>query len=212
MIESACTEERFLRDIASHEMTIIRDEGVSRHIRFRRPDSINMYFDLITWPGSLCYTGDMGTFVFSRLDDMFEFFRVEPSYKLRDGNTLFVNPGYWGEKLQSISRFGGFREYSEERFKKRVKDHFDSYWEDSENEEEKLECWQEIKEDVLICADEEHRAYQAAYDFSHGEFIFQDFFDGGGTEAYTFHFLWCCYALAWGVKVYDASKEIDSDS
>ena len=37
-----CTEERFLRDVANHEMTIIRDEGVNRHIRFKNPGGARM--------------------------------------------------------------------------------------------------------------------------------------------------------------------------
>lgn len=70
-------EQRFLNDVANHEMIIIRDDGVNRHVRFKRPNSSCMYFDLITWPGHLCYTGDMGSYVFRRLEDMFEFFRTD---------------------------------------------------------------------------------------------------------------------------------------
>ncbi len=31
-----------------------------------------------------------------------------------------------------------------------------------------------------------------------------------GCKEYTFHFLWCCYAIAWGIKTYDESKTTDS--
>lgn len=34
---SECTEERFLKDVAQHEMTVLRDDGVSRHLRFQNP-------------------------------------------------------------------------------------------------------------------------------------------------------------------------------
>ena len=37
----------FLRDVATHELTIIRNEGLYRHLRFSRPGSSCMYFDLI---------------------------------------------------------------------------------------------------------------------------------------------------------------------
>lgn len=33
-------------------------------------------------------------------------------------------------------------------------------------------------------------------------FEFVDFFDGS-MNRFTFHFLWCCYALAWGINKYD---------
>lgn len=49
----------------------------------------------------LCYTGDMGTYVFQRLTDMFEFFRTDREYKKRNGGKLAVNLSYWGEKLQA---------------------------------------------------------------------------------------------------------------
>lgn len=81
-----CTEKRFLGDVAKHQMTILRDDGVNRHVRFKQPNSSNMFFDLITWPGCLCYTGDMGTYVFRRLEDMFEFFRTDREHQhLKDG-------------------------------------------------------------------------------------------------------------------------------
>ena len=67
--------DQFTSDIAQHQMQVIRDDGVSRHLRFKRPNTMCMHFDLLTWPGYLCYTGDMGTYVFRRLEDMFPFFR-----------------------------------------------------------------------------------------------------------------------------------------
>ena len=62
------TVARFQHDIATHQVVILRDDGVYRHIRFKRPTTMCMHFDLVTWPGYLCYSGDMGCFVFSRLD------------------------------------------------------------------------------------------------------------------------------------------------
>ena len=48
------------------------------------------------------------------------------------------------------------------------------------------------------------------YEFSHRIedrwFMFDDFFDGSMTR-FSFRFLWCCYALAWGINTYDKSKE-----
>jgi len=111
------TEASFLKDVATHEMQLLRDDGVYRHLRFKRPGTVCMYFDLITWPGFLCYTGDMGTFVFTRLRDMFEFFRTDREYAQRRGDRqLFVNHGYWSEKLVAVDsqrRNGSAMEFSE---------------------------------------------------------------------------------------------------
>ena len=53
-MNDVCTEQRFLTDAAQHEMTIIRDDGVHRHIQFKRPGTRCYQFDLIRWPGYLC--------------------------------------------------------------------------------------------------------------------------------------------------------------
>ena len=65
MVESIHpTEQEFLNDVRGHAMTILRDDGVHRHLRFKKPGSGTYWFDLITWPGTLCIDGDMGTYVF----------------------------------------------------------------------------------------------------------------------------------------------------
>lgn len=84
------TEERFLRDVAKHEMTIVMDNGIHRNVVFKNPDGSNMWFGLQTWPNNLCFYGDMGTFVFNRMDDMFAFFR-----KGVDGDPIYINTRYW---------------------------------------------------------------------------------------------------------------------
>ncbi len=220
MRDYACTEERFLTDISKHEMTVLREDGVHRHIRFKRPGESAYWFDLITWPGTLCIDGDMGTHVFRRLEDMFEFFRTDRDW-LKDGATLAINPSYWGEKLQATSNFGKFKEFSADRFRERVKHHFDNWCEekapDSEEadqveidefDELKQSLWDEIEDEVLRNAyDGETRAIDAALGFHNDEadFNFEDAWEWGCQE-YTFHFIWCCYAIAWGVKTYDEAK------
>jgi hypothetical protein len=212
MTKYQCSEGRVLQDLVSHEMHVIRDDGAHRHLRFKRPDSSTYWFDLITWPGTLCIDGDCGTYVFRRLEDMFEFFRTDRAYALRNGNKLAINPGYWGEKLQSISRFGeGFKEFSEQRFRDAVKDEFDMWVEGEEpNEETKAALWEELEDRVLSYAsDGAHDAVRAAMDFepddSEVRFDMRDFY-GHRLEDYTFHFIWCCYAIAWGIQLYDETQ------
>src|SRR3954463_11871038 len=83
---------RFARDTADHQMTIVHDDGLYRHLRFRNPNRTwNYWFDLITYPGGLTFQGDGESFTFRRLEDMFEFFR-QPA-------NATINPSYWGEKL-----------------------------------------------------------------------------------------------------------------
>ncbi|MDD2664417.1 MAG: hypothetical protein PHD19_11755 [Dechloromonas sp.] len=217
--EHICPEARFLKDVAEHEMIVIRDDGVHRHIRFQKPGTYCMHFDLITWPGYLCYTGDMGTYVFSRLDDMFEFFRTDREHqRLRDGRTLAINPGYWGEKLQAVERCGDdgrYREFSEDKFARAVIGDLVEWVRSHAYEttkEERRELWDAVVSDV-IGADGDSGGYRkqcAAHDFNHRvnrrvEFYFQDFWENNVMD-YTHGFIWCCYALAWGVAKYDEAK------
>lgn len=209
-----CTEDQFLQDAAQHVMTVIRDDGVHRHLRFRKapPAGSEYWFDLITWPGSLCIDGDMGTYVFRRMDDMFEFFRTDREYLERQGRKLGINPQYWGEKLQATANHGGHKEFSEEFFKEAVQSEFDA-WVESEGPctELKMELWEELSDRVLSCASDGHiRAVDAAVAFESDntevDFEMRDFW-GRRLEDYTFHFIWCCYAIAWGIKTYDDTKK-----
>jgi len=206
-----CEEERFLSDVAQHKMVVVRDDGVNRHLRFKKSGTYDMHFDLITWPGYLCYTGDMGTYVFRRLDDMFEFFRTDRKYMERKGLQLAINPGYWCEKLQSISRYGkGYEEFDADCFREVVKQDFEE-WVESEqpSDDARAEVWADIEDEVLSCADDgEVRATDAAINYQNREhqFQFRDFWEHRLTR-YAYHFIWCCYAIAWGIKTYDEASE-----
>ncbi len=193
------TEESFLRDVAEHQMQILRDDGVYRHIRFKQPGTSDMHFDLITWPWRLCYTGDMGTFVFQRLEDMFVFFRTD---RHRDKPGLHTNPGYWSEKVEAADRHDGIKEYRAEKFRRRITE-----WLDDAGASPELR--EAVEDEVLSCADEgEYEARRAVRDFDHedGADIFTDFWEIDLTE-YTHRFMWCCYALAWGIQKYDDAKK-----
>lgn len=210
-------EQSFLKDVATHQLHIILDDGVYRHIRFKRPESGCMHFDLVTWPGYLAYSGDMGCYVFSRLNDMFEFFRTDREYSQRDGRQLRINLGYWAEKLQAVdgSRHqASATEFSFEKFSRVICDiRMDWMRNGGLSKDDRRDLWEAVREQVLDKAEDgdEHVAYNAANEFwekYHGRtFQFQDLWDYNFTE-YTYRFVWCCYALAWGIKFYDEAKAL----
>lgn len=212
---SNCDEARFLRDVEKHEMTIIRDDGVNRHLRFKTPGTSCYYFDIVTWSGHLCYTGDMGTFVFSRIDDMFAFFRMDDHDWNKNPNGLSINPGYWSEKLLAADRNDGVEEWDEDEFTRRVNEVRVGWmrWAKSLgiSKEYRRELWEAVDRKVLEEPSNGHVCVAAIWNFYHttsdGErFEFVDFFDGS-MHKFTLRFLWCCYALAWGINMYDKSKE-----
>ncbi len=191
----------FLKDIVKHEMRVIRDDGVQRHLRFQRPGTMCMHFDLITWPGHLCYTGDMGTYVFSRLPDMFEFFRESD-----ESRRYQISMSYWAEKVIAQDR-DGIMEFSPALFRADVRDYFDQFDAsgDGWSDERKADLWDAIDAEVIGVSDDgEHFAWAALYEFEHDGFRFIDW--ERRCEKFTNRFTWCCCALRWAISVYDAAK------
>lgn len=194
--------DQFTGDIALHQMQVIRDDGVHRHLRFQRPGTMCMHFDLLTWPGYLCYTGDMGTYVFRRLHDMFRFFR-----RGENRGQYHIDLRYWAEKLEAADRCDGVRKWTPEKFMAEVRDYFEQHTSDDEDypAERRAALWQEIDEQVCAAADDsEHHAWVALWEFEHDRFRFQDW--ERDCKVWTHRFLWCCYALEWAIDTYDAQK------
>jgi hypothetical protein len=194
--------ERFKADVSQHAVTVLRDDGVYRHLRCSA-GSYHMQFDVVTWPGHLCYSGDMGSFVFARLPDMFEFFRG------RTGAT--VDRGYLAEKAVAADKSDGIRAFSSELFRAAVEDDFDQFVLDRElAKDEAAQLWEAIEDDVLSCDTTEHDAVEAAMSFrwdgrssDKGREVFCDFWERRLQE-YTGRFVWCCYAIPWAISEYDS--------
>lgn len=188
------TEESFLKDVSKHVMTVVRDDGVHRHLRFKQPESSNMFFDIVTYPHFLVYSGDMGCYVFSRINDMFEFFRGSADGSLR------INLGYWSEKLEATDKPDGHERYEPDA----LREHLEAWLKEQEVDEDLRE---RIEDEVLSYADDgEVRARDAMTSFQYeGRYPFQDSWECDFTE-YTYRFVWCCYALAWAIRTYDAAR------
>lgn len=218
--------ERFKGDTAGHEMTVLHDDGLYRHLRFRRPDRGSYWFDLITWPGNLTVNGDCGTFTFSRVEDMFEFFR---GYR--------VNPQYWAEKIRGETRV---KSYSEDRFRQQVKEdaadaeeeypglsaaveerfygvlaEWDTGYEDGARRA--LDEFRYVPEGALCpaCSEDGESvalvrkpAYSDTLKCPEGcgtkveSFAFTDTVDWDLSD-WDWTFLWCCHAIVAGISQYD---------
>jgi hypothetical protein len=198
--------ERFQRDVAGHTVTVLRDDGLYRHLRCANGGSYCMSFDVVTWPGYLCYAGDMGCYVFTRIRDMFEFFRGR--------HTAMVDRGYLAEKCVAGDKPDGVREYGEALFEAAVRSDFETFTEEGWTAEGKEALWENIKDEVLIFAgDGLQRAVQAAQDFEFYDAdsgkmrtVFHDFWEHR-LEDYTARFWWCCYAIPWAIARYDTIEK-----
>lgn len=188
---TSVTEQSFLKDVHEHRMTVLHDTGLYRHLRFQKPGTVIGQFDIVTWPGHLSFSGDMGSYVFARLADMLEFFRGAPA------GAIEVNLAYWAEKCQAADRDSGIKEYRPERFREEIERWLDE-------SEASPECRAEVRASVLAFADEgEYAAREAAEGFEHEGFEFADFWEAD-CQDWTARYVWCCFAIAWAVRKYDA--------
>lgn len=213
------TQESFREDVANHKMKVLLNQGNYRHLLFQAPQTSNQYFEIVTFPGTLVYVGDMGSFVFQRIEDMFQFFRT------RSQTNLDINPSYWGEKLESVDRDGrnsGHKIFSPSVFRSRVEEtvaewivEFQGPYDADESEidtarKEFEDGLRNAVEEDIDSEDGEQEAHRSLsefmFEFGGVKYEFHDTWEWDCRD-YTGRFLWCCYALAWGIQQYDKSKE-----
>ena len=192
--EADRVKKHFDKDTAVHSMEVIKDDGEFRHLKFSRNGSSVYQFCLTTWPGYLCISGDMGDFVFSRLRDMFTFFRGDHG----------INPHYWAEKVKA----GVTHEWSQELFERNVKEHVMCQFYDSF-----LKCrkaMRSVKENIFDHNDGEWESVEAIHSWNDPDktgLQFDDFWEYDCKD-YTYCYLWCCYAIVWGIQRYDLYKGV----
>ena len=188
------TYDRFRRDVADHQLTVVHDQGLYRHLRFRNPKSFMYWYDLVTFPGSLVIKGDMGTHIFTREEDMFGFF-----------GTGDINPSYWAEKTPDWGRGPGIKEYRPTIFESTILSMSGDFVREHTVLDTALFVSQ-INHGILEEKDDYHAAVRAASDFSwNGHEVFPEIHGMDFTE-YTEQFLWSCLAIPYGIRHYRATK------
>lgn len=192
-------KDRFLKDIVNHSMTTIRDDGVYRHLIFSNNGSSVYRFEIITWPGYLAYTGDMGAFVFSRTNDMFSFFR---------NSRKEINLHYWAEKVVAENRHEGIEKFSIDEFRENVLGSTRSHLSLEDTEEIPAEIMEEIQ--PLLDSEDWIDAICTIRDFRSDKIDFNDWWEFRNNR-YTYEFVWCCYALVWAIEQYDASTQANTE-
>ena len=196
---------RFIRDVSSHRLEVIRDDGLYRHLRCSRPTTRAYSFDIVTWPGYLTVTCDMGTWTFSRITDMFEFFGGFTE-------SFYINPGYWSEKF--VSGAGGSRydtpcfEFDEDRFEKKLTAWLEEYLADCDDDHDR-----DMAKDAVdgLVSEGFRNAWMAGQAVNDAYFPADvsswDILEGmGDMQTYSHHYLWICYAIAWGIERYNNKK------
>lgn len=181
-----------------HVMTVLRDDGLYRHLRFSKPNTGSYRFDLLTWPGYLTITGDMGCYTFTRLPDMFEFF------------IGYINTDYWAEKIADGGR-ASVKTHDEDQFKAWL---IQDFWEGSRDMDatEARLWWEALRSDVF------NDAYMGDQDSCHAvlreldlngmnipaEHYMNDW--DKTWNAYEWQFEFCLAAIVTGIRTYQAHK------
>lgn len=208
---STPAKESFLRNVEQHLLTIENDDGINRCLLLKAPDTGNQHFRITTWKDHLCISGDMGTFVFSRIADMFEFFR-------NDSHHWGINPCYWAEKVEGQSVYGGgIREYNHDAVKRELAKRRDQHVADLLDGvgligmvQEKIDAAKEAVADFLEwCEPCEWDAVSRINNWDAddaGGMDLDNFWCDTTTTQFTYHYLWCCHAIVWAIRQYDAAK------
>jgi len=195
---------RFASDTTNHTLTVLRDDGLYRHLRFKAPGTGFYWFDLVAWPGHPAFVGDVAPgYVFAHTDDMFGFFRASKHD---------ISPSYWAEKV--VTGRDGIKVYSEDRLRQVVTDDLDHLGEDCPPGLREA-AQREVLDDPEVHYEDGARQALDAFQFEHmvftgtgrkrATFRFTDTWEWDLTD-WDWAFLWCCHAIRWGIGQYDAAK------
>lgn len=203
--------QQYLDWTKNHRMTILQDAGMYRHIHMANPKGSNYSFSVTTIPGYLIFTGDMGSYVFSRLRDMFEFHRIK-----WDRETPTIDYRYWAEKCEASAKHGGTKEFDESAFKQAaIREFWNHDWPDHKTRRDE---WALYIRDIIsaghhdggeaIRAMMDYRYHRhSTYDWgdSKSEDVnpFYDFYEHGEFSKPSFRLKWACWAIAHTIRDYD---------
>ncbi|WP_162802098.1 hypothetical protein [Ornithinimicrobium murale] len=196
--------------VDGHDMTVLHEDGLYRHIRFATPGTSIGSFDLVTWPGHLAISGDLGSgWTFRREEDMFAWFAntYRAGYMVPAGH---INPSYWSEKLAGSRR--DYEGFSEDKFTADVNAMVDSaITRHALDDGDAAELRQETQDEVLDHAHsyDTNSAYDVlssfrpeALDFGGSRPTLTNDVDPEVWDDCDHHFLMACHAILWGVRKY----------
>jgi hypothetical protein len=186
--------DRFKRETADHQLTVLHDHDGYRHLRYEDPQRIgNHRFDLITWPNGMTIRADGPTFTLSLYPtaDLFDMVRGSS----HDGG---INPGYW----QELVRAGKLRDWSQDKF---------CAWltaKAAADEAAHPGLSEAVREQILE-SDEHNLEYEdgartAVAWFDHDGYELR--FPAGWEQSFddwSWEWLWACHALVRGIAEYD---------
>ncbi|ANE05486.1 hypothetical protein ccrud_14185 (plasmid) [Corynebacterium crudilactis] len=186
-----------------HELTIIREDGVYRHLRVATPGTNTYAWEIVTWPGHLAISGDVGDgYTFSRLYDMFDFFNPHAT---TNDTMPSIDFHYWAEKLGFAQR-GTEKRFSPEQFLHRVREAAEAYAKEyDKNIDVEALCTQASHH-----TDNEYTAREWARD--EDTVLSQDFYWEADFSVYDHHYVTACFAIADTIRRYNDVKKTPQEN
>ncbi|MCX5103448.1 hypothetical protein [Streptomyces sp. NBC_00439] len=135
----------FLHETAEHELVMLHDDGLYRHLRIQKPGIHAWSWALTTWPGHLATSGDVADgYMFARLMDMLDFFDItKRDHDYYSDGAPYIDFRYWAEKICG-GRAHEMRKYDSDIFLQHVEDAL------NEDEELGLEAQAEYEEIIEV--------------------------------------------------------------
>lgn len=197
--------DQFTSDARDLDYTLAHNDGPYRHLRL---DGIMSHTSIITWPGHLWIGADHGAWTFARTDDMLRFFHhADPTY---------INPGYWGEKLQGGPVSGNCvtEEYDEDTWRTLIRQHSGHDHTGLDDDDQAL-----LTAAIDALLDRHNWDYPGAHaeTATHATRNFKARLTADKTWHFTdswewnlntpsHHFLWTCYALQHATHLYYTTR------
>lgn len=182
----------------THQMSVLLDhpETGHRHLRFARPDSSLWAFDVITWPGRLVFTGDIGHYVFAGIaGDTLAFF----------GHGADIHPDYWAEKVRAgVAR----SDFNAVVFEHSVREALEEYRSDLSSTEHDLLVETALEDIGFACDVESARFALDSFYWTNDDGDVRVSLDALDVDmgGYDHFYLLACHALRWAARTFEASK------
>lgn len=165
-----------------------------RHLSCSNGGSWHQRFDVVSYPGHLVFSGDMGSFIFRRETDMFAWFH--------SATIEWLSADYVGQKVQA----GQGKEFSPGVFREVVNTIRDDWAEcgyDDQYPEEFAEAFDEDGYAHITFKEETHEFLRGLSVGPHEKTEWYEY----DLDGYTFQFIWALRAMRWAISTYYEMRE-----
>lgn len=183
---------QFRASTTEHELTVLHDDGLYRHLYMGQPNTGMWSWNVITWPGYLTIVGDIGGgYTFVRLRDMLTFFDTSGYGDYYGDGSPYLQADYWAEKLTHACRDSA-RSYDKDLVIQHVREYV---------AESGYEYSSEIFERAAWNCETEHEAVGWLAETLGGDTWEWD------IRSLDHHYLLACYAIATTVRAYRGERD-----